>query len=225
MKIKELPTEERPREKMVARGKESLSNSELLAILLRNGTKDKTAIHVAEEILSMENDGIRNLQDVSIEELSRIKGMGEAKCCQILAAVELGMRMSTMPKRSKRKVKNTEDVANIFMEEMRYYQKEFFNALLLNSKGEIISIENISIGDLNSSIVHPREAYKSAVKKSAASVIFVHNHPSGDPNPSKEDIHVTKRLREAAKLLGINFLDHIIIGDGAYISFMEKKLI
>lgn len=225
MIIREMPQNERPREKMLGLGSQALSNGELLAILLRTGTKEKTAIMLAEELLSMDSEGILYLEECSIEELIKIKGMGISKACQICAAVELGKRIATIPRREKQRVGSTEDVVEIFMEKMRYYKKEFFNVLLINAKGEIISEENIAIGDLSSSIVHPRESFARAVKRSAAAVIFIHNHPSGDPTPSREDINVTERLCEAGEILGIRVLDHIIIGDGRYSSFKAKGLI
>ncbi|MEA4922589.1 MAG: DNA repair protein RadC [Eubacteriaceae bacterium] len=225
MIMRDMPASERPREKMANCGSEALSNGELLAILIRTGTKEKTAVRLADDLLAMDRDGIIYLAECSLEELSAVKGIGPAKACQIKAAVELGRRIATVPRREREKVASTEDVVSIYMEKMRYYKKEFFNTLLLSAKGEIISEENIAIGDLCSSIVHPRESFTSAVKKSAAAVIFIHNHPSGDPAPSSEDVEVTKRLCEAGEILGIRVLDHIIIGDGRYTSFKAKGLI
>lgn len=223
--IKEMPLDERPREKMQRQGISALSNAELLAILIGSGTKNVSAIALANQILTLEKSGISHLADCLPEELSCIPGIGSAKSCQIVAAIELGKRISTRPKEGKLNIKSPNDVASLFLEEMRYLKKEFFRVLLLNTKNEIIMIENVSIGDLNSSLVHPREVFRTAVKKSACSMIVVHNHPSGNPEPSAADIDVTKRLVEVGELLGINVLDHIIVGDGVFVSLKEKRLL
>lgn len=225
MIIKDLPMEERPREKIIAYGASLLSNAELLAILIGTGTKEKSAIDLASQVLSIEENGIGYLGDCMPEELCAIQGMGIAKACRIIAAIELGKRIATKPREKKIAINNPDSIANLFMEEMRYYKKEFFKVLLLNSKGEIISVEKTSIGDLSSTIVHPREIFCIPIRRSAAAVVFVHNHPSGNPIPSQEDIDVTNRLVEAGKLLGIKVLDHIVIGDGTYVSFKDKQLI
>lgn len=218
MKIRELPVSERPREKMLRFGRGALSNGELLAILLRTGTKEKTALRLADDILSLDQKGLLHLQECSLEELAKVKGIGLAKACQIGAAVELGKRIATTPREERNIVKSTKDVADIFMEKMRYYGKEHFDVLLLDAKGNLIAAENVAVGDIASSIVHPRETFRSAIKRGAFAVILIHNHPSGDPTPSKEDVHVTERLCKAGEILGISVLDHIIIGDGTYIS-------
>ncbi|MGI5875818.1 MAG: RadC family protein [Dethiobacteria bacterium] len=219
-----MPLEERPREKMKELGAGKLSNAELLAIIFRTGHREETAIHLAERVLSQAG-GLRYLPDYSLEELQEIKGIGLAKAVQLKAALELGRRMASTFHDDRITIGSPQDVANFLMEEMRYYHKEYFKIILLNTKNKIISIEDISIGSLNSSIVHPREIFNPAVKKSAAALILVHNHPSGDTQPSHEDLEVTKRLIEAGKLLGINILDHIIVGEGKYLSFKERGLI
>jgi len=224
MFIKELPYEERPREKMIACGTGMLSNSELLAILIGTGTRNKSSLRLAEEILSMQK-GILFLTECTPEELASIKGIGIAKSCQILAAIELGKRISTIPREKKPKINSPETIAALFMEEMRYYKKEVFNVLMINTKGEIVGVDKTSVGDLCSTVIHPREVFLSAIKRSAAAVVFVHNHPSGDPAPSQDDIMTTNKLLEAAKILGIQVWDHVIIGDGKYISFREEQLI
>lgn len=223
--IKALPREERPREKLLEYGPSKLSNSELLAILLSTGTKDTSSIGLGERILSHRGDGLRFLTDCTIEELKEIKGIGLAKASQLIAAVELGKRIALSAKVNNYRIKSPEDVKELLMEEMRYLKKEYFSILLLNTKNEVISIENISIGSLNASIVHPREVFSRAIKRNSASVILAHNHPSGDPSPSQEDIQITRRLKEAGAIIGIPVLDHVIIGDGTYISLKEKELI
>ena len=225
MKIREMRTSERPREKMVLYGSQALTDSELLAILLKTGTRQRSAIEVADTILNHSAEGLRNIADMSLEELRAFDGVGIAKACQLHAAVELGRRIAQSRIINRGRIAGIGDVLDLFMEEMRYEKKEVFKVLLMDSKGKILSKETISVGDLSSSIVHPRETFKSAVRRSAASVLFVHNHPSGDPTPSKEDIVVTRRLVEAGDILGIAVLDHVIIGDGTYVSLKEEEII
>lgn len=224
MNMKRLPPEERPREKLLFYGKEMLSSAELLAILLRTGTKSQSALELAHEILTLDERGILFLENCSPEELSAVKGMGKAKACQILAAIELGKRVATHPRKVKNEIANPDDIVQLFMEKMRYYKKEHFKILLINAKGKIMEETDISIGDLCSTLIHPREVFCQAVKRSAASVVFVHNHPSGDPQPSRQDLETTSRLVKAADILGIKVLDHIIIGDGTYISLKSRGL-
>ena len=218
MKIKRLPIEVRPGEKRLFCGKESLSTTELLAILLRTGTKDKSALDIAQEILSLNSHGLLYLQNCCPEELAQVKGMGMTKACQVLAAIELGRRIATHPRKTQIEIANPDNIVQLFMEKMRYYKKEHFKVLLINAKGNIIEETEVSIGDLCSTLIHPREVFCQAVRRSAASVLFVHNHPSGDPQPSQQDLDTTRRLVEAAEILGIHVLDHIIIGDGKYSS-------
>ena len=225
MQIKLLPENERPVEKAWLNGVESLSNTELLALIIHTGTRDKSALRLAEDILSTLTGGIGDLGRCCKEELTEIDGIGRTKACALMAAVELGKRISTDPAKRKISATNSDDVAALFMEELRYLQKEHFRSILVNAKGEIISVDKVSVGELSSTVVHPREVFTMAVRKSAAAVIFVHNHPSGDPSPSKEDIDTTKRLVEAGNVLGIRVLDHIIIGNNCYISFSEKGLL
>ena len=225
MIIKEMPKTERPREKLIAQGTESLSNRELLAVLLGSGTRGRTALEIADELLYMDSKGIKNLLDCTVSDLSQVKGIGTAKACVLASAMELGKRLATGSTDETKRITGIKDVTEVFMEKMRYLKKEHFNALLLNSKGGIICEENVSIGDLQSSIVHPREAFRAAVNRGAASVVFVHNHPSGDPTPSYDDINITKRLCMAGEVMGINVLDHIVIGDGTYTSLKEKGYI
>jgi DNA repair protein RadC len=222
--IRSLPPEERPREKLVQYGAETLSNTELLAILIGSGTKEVSAIMLANRILALEEEGISYLTNCLPEELSGIPGMGMAKSCQIIAAIELGKRIATKPKGKRINIKSPNEVASLFIEEMRYLKKEHMKLVLLNIKCNLISVEEISIGSLNASIVHPREVFNPAIIKSSASIIMVHNHPSGDPTPSNEDTAITARINEAGKLIGIELVDHIIIGDGKYISMKEKGL-
>ncbi len=222
--IKNMPRDERPREKLLNYGVRRLSNTELLAIVLSTGTKEKSAIGLAENILNYNGEGLRFLTDSTVEELSQIKGIGLAKSSQLIAAVELGKRIALATKANNYRIKTPDDVSNLLMEEMRYLKKEHFNIILMNTKNEVIAIENISVGSLNASIVHPREVFVRAIKRSSFAIVLAHNHPSGDPSPSTEDIKITQRLQEAGKLIGITVLDHIIIGDGNYYSLKENDL-
>lgn len=224
MKIKALPRSERPVEKTITKGASALSNSELLAILLGSGTREKSAIGLAEDIISKDESGISHLAESSVQELMSINGVGQSKAARIVAAVELGKRISTAPRVKRMGVESSDDIARLFIEDMRYEKREIFKALLLNPRGEIISIETVSVGELTSTLVHPREVFSQAVKRSAAGIVFVHNHPSGNPEPSEEDIKTTERLAACGKLLGIVVIDHIIIGDGQYCSMQSLGL-
>ncbi len=225
MNIRKLPASERPREKLLREGKEALSTSEVLAILIGSGTKESSAMELAAEILSMEGNGLGFLAECRPEELSAVKGIGEAKACNILAAVELGRRIASGRGTERPVITSAADIAGMFMERMRYYRKEHFISLMINAKGHIIEETLVSVGDLCSSTTHPREVFVEAVRRSAGSVVFLHNHPSGDPEPSDMDISTTKRLIEAGKILGIPVLDHIVIGDGKYVSMKGKGMI
>ncbi len=224
MNIKNLPNQERPREKLLYYGKEALNNVELLAILLRTGNREKSALDLAHEIISMNDEGLLSLCDATPEELKKLKGMGEAKACQLLAAVELGKRVATHPRREKVTIGKPDDIVQMVMEKMRYYREEHFCALLLDTKGKVIEEVEISVGDLNSAPVHPREVFRQAVKRSASAIALIHNHPSGDPMPSEEDVIITARLMETAEIIGIQIVDHIIIGDGTYVSLKTEEL-
>lgn len=218
--LRNVPHEERPRERMMQYGAEALSHTELLAILLRTGTKRESAVHLAGKILK-ECGSLRNLLDMSMNELTAIKGIGPAKAVQLRAGIELGRRIVRSGQGEIVTVRKPQDAANYVMEELRYLKKEHFVCLFLNTKNHIIARETLSVGTLNASLVHPREVFRAAVKAGSASIICVHNHPSGDPMPSPEDITLTKRLVEAGELMGIEVLDHLVIGDGRFISLKE----
>lgn len=219
--LRDLSHEERPRERMMHYGAESLSQAELLAILLRTGTRRESAIHIAQQMLG-KIGGLRGLVDLSIEELTEINGIGPAKAIQLKAGIELGRRLAnsrfTMPVI----IRSPQDAAEILTEQLRYLQKEHFVCLFLNTKNHVIGQETLSMGSLNASIVHPREVFRAAIKCSSASIICAHNHPSGDPTPSPEDISLTSRLLKAGEIVGIEVLDHLIIGDNGFVSLKEK---
>lgn len=222
--IKEMPISERPQEKLMTLGTASLSNAELMAVIIRTGQGNETAIELSRRLLNKDKRGIGYLADASVKDLTEIRGIGDCKASQILAALELGKRLRRMGVFDKVRVTSPEVVANLVMEEMKFLQKEHFNIVILDTKNQIISIENISIGTLNASIVHPRDVYKAAIQKNGNAIILVHNHPSGDVTPSNEDINITKRLVEAGNLMGIKVLDHLIIGYETYLSMKEKNL-
>jgi len=226
LSIKDLPADERPRERLFRFGPSALSNAELLALLLRTGAKGESALALAQRLLSQAGGrgGLRFLVEASLEELSQVRGIGLAKASLLKAALELGRRMAVSAE-TKAVVKSPRDVGNLVLERMRYLDREHFEVLLLDAKNQVLGLELISVGILNSSLVHPREVFKVAIKRSAAGMVLVHNHPSGDPTPSPEDLEVTRRLLEAGRLLGIDVLDHIIIGENRFLSFREAGLI
>ncbi|AIF66931.1 RadC family protein [Terribacillus saccharophilus] len=219
--IKSVPKEDRPRERLLELGPAHLSNAELFAILLGSGTRDESVTLLAQRLL-MHFEGLQLLRDATIEELTAIKGIGTAKGVLILAAIELGQRLYRYKPAERYTIRSPKDGADYVMEEMRNLSQEHFVVLFLNTKNHIIHRQTIFIGSLNASIVHPREIFREAVRRSAASIICAHNHPSGDPSPSQEDIHVTKRLLECGKMIGIELLDHLVIGDRKFISLKEK---
>ncbi|MFQ5957430.1 MAG: DNA repair protein RadC [Candidatus Brocadiales bacterium] len=222
--MKELPQAERPRERLVAVGEESLSDAELLGIIIRDGTPDASAVDLAKKIL-VKYGNYRDLATKTINELARIKGIGPAKAAQVKAAMAIAKRFATTPLTSGERVKSSRDVFNHLHERLRDKRQETFHALLLDSKNGIIKDLQISAGSLSSSLIHPREVFAPAIRESAASVIFVHNHPSGDPTPSQEDLEITHRLREVSDVVGIKVLDHVIIGAGRYVSLKDKGLL
>ncbi len=222
-RIKDLPTEQRPREKLTISGPGSLSTAELLAIIIRTGTPALTAVGLAQKVIS-HFGGLRSLINLNVEELQEIRGIGLAKGAQIVAALEFSRRIAASIEERPR-ISSPQDVARLLFPRMRYLQQEVFDTVLLSTKNQVLGIPRISVGSLNSSIVHPREVFKPAIKRSAAALILAHNHPSGDPGASQEDIKVTRRLKEAGEILGIDVLDHLIIGDGKYQSLKEKGII
>ena len=224
MKIKELPLSERPYEKLENYGAENLSNAELLAIIIKTGTKEKTSVSIAQEILNLKEnaDNLRFLQDISLEEFMQIKGVGKVKAIQLKAVCELTKRIARPINNRKIVIKSPEDVANILIPELRYEKREIAKVIILNTKNVIQKIVNISLGGANFAHIEPKDVLVEAIKMQEPKIILVHNHPSGDPTPSKGDYNVTDRIYEAAQLVGINLLDHIVIGDGTYRSLLLK---
>lgn len=224
--VRDLPIDERPREKLMAAGAACLSNVELLAILLRTGTRENSVLRVAEQVLARYKDvGITAMMSMSVAELSSVQGVGAVKAATILAAVELGRRLSQKAAEKVEIVHGPEDVAHYAMPRFRFEQKEHFAVMLLNTKNHILGLTDVSVGSLSASIVHPREVFQTALRYAAAAMILIHNHPSGDPSPSREDINVTQRLVKAGKIMDIPVLDHIILGDNRFVSIKEKGLL
>jgi len=223
-RIKDMPADQRPRERLIREGARALSDPELLAVILRTGTPDKSAVELATDVLSLFS-GLKSLVQAGVEELSAVKGMGPVKAAQLKAALEIGRRLASVSESERPTIRGPGDAAAIVMEEMRHLDREHFCALLLNTKHQVVARETISIGTLSSSVVHPRELFKTAIKRSSSAIILVHNHPSGDPTPSREDREITMRLRDAGSLLGIEVLDHIIIGDNKFISFKDRGIL
>ncbi|TLS39419.1 RadC family protein [Pseudalkalibacillus caeni] len=219
--IRDFPQDQRPRERLMLEGPEFLSNQDLIAILLRTGTRNESVIQLSHRIVS-HFEGLRRIKEASIEELTEISGIGPAKAVQLMAAIELGHRVFKLQTGNRYTIRSPEDGAKYVMDDMRFLNQEHFVCVYLNTKNQVIHQQTVFIGSLNASIVHPREVFKEAFRRSAASLICFHNHPSGDPSPSREDIEVTKRLAETGRVLGIELLDHIVIGDQKYVSLKEK---
>ena len=225
-KIKELNTEERPYEKCERFGAKHLTNIELLAVLLRTGTKGENSLQLAKKILYPDSSkgGILNIHRWSYEQLIHMKGIGKVKAIQILCLSELAKRLSKASAEEKLNFNSPESIARYYMEDLRHEKQEHMKLLLLNTKTKLIGETIISKGTVNAAIISPRELFIEALQKGAVSIILLHNHPSGDPTPSKEDIIITKQIQEAGELLGVHLLDHIIIGNNCYVSMREKKI-
>ncbi len=222
--IHDLPISERPRERLQKFGVEALSAQEILALILGRGIAGESVMVTAQRLLSQFSN-LKGIANASMEELSQIKGIGVAKASQIKAAFELAKRLEDyLETGSKPLVKTPDDVVTLVRSRLKGKKKEHFLALLLNTRNQLIKVSEISVGSLDTSIVHPREAFKEAITASAASVIFVHNHPSGDPEASEDDIKLTKRLAEAGEIVGIDVLDHIIISDTKHLSLKREDL-
>lgn len=227
IKIKQLPESERPYEKLEMYGEKNLSNAELLAIIIKTGTKELTSIDIAKQILNLnqnENKGDLNfLRDISLEELMLVKGIGRVKAIQLKAMCELSSRMNKPSNYRKIKITSSKDVANLLMNDLRFEKKEIVKLIILNNKNIILKIMDISLGGGNYAVIDIRFILSEVIKMGAPQIILVHNHPSGDVTPSREDIEVTKRLRQASEILGVRLLDHIIIGNMDYKSIIQDK--
>jgi DNA repair protein RadC len=226
MQIKDMPARERPQEKLMFAGPGTLSNAELLALVIRTGTSEKSAVQLAEEVIAYADTIAGGLSKADAKELTGIEGIGDAKACSVIAAVELSKRLiSDRVMETSCRLTDSTDVADLLTKETMYEDREFFMAVYLNARMKVESKSIISIGNLNSAPVHPREVFAPAVKRGPAAVIVAHNLPSGDPDPSDEDIAVTKRLLEASHIVGIPLVDHVIIGSGKYTSMKDMGFI
>jgi len=224
--IKYWPEADRPREKLLAKGSHSLTETELLAIILRNGNAStgESAIDHARLLLN-QFGGLKGIDDASASEISTVKGIGPAKVAQLKACLEIGKRIGSQKWETGQPLQSAEDVYQHFRENLGREKREFFYVVLLNNKNRKIREVKVSEGSLTASLVHPREVYNPVIRESAAGVIFVHNHPSGDPAPSAEDIDITKRLKEVGDVMGVRVLDHVVIGHDRYFSFTERGML
>lgn len=221
MMIRDAHAIDRPRERLRQNGAQQLINQELLAIIFRVGIKNLSVTQLAANVLT-HFEHLHDIKEATIEELIEINGIGEVKAIELLAAIELGRRVSAKQVQDRWTIRTPDDAATLLMSDMTNLKQEHFVVLYLNVKNQVIHKQTIFMGSLNASIVHPREIFREAVKRSAASIICAHNHPSGNPTPSSEDIDVTKRIQHAGEVLGIELLDHVIIGDHQFISLKEK---
>lgn len=224
LSIKQLPNSERPYEKLEMYGEKTLSNSELLAIILKTGTKEQTAVGLAQNILTLKGkEDIRALQEISLAELQKIKGIGKVKAIQIKAVCELAKRMSR-PINLNVTIKQPKDVAVLLMNELKYEKREIVKIIILNTKNVVQKIVDIAIGNISSAKVDVKQIFEETIKTGMSKFILVHNHPSGDATPSMQDLELTKRIEEGAKLLELQLLDHIVIGDGVFQSIFTNRM-
>ena len=224
LKISDLPKEERPREKLLHRGAHTLTNSELLALILRTGNKNENIIHLCDRVLS-QFQGLTGLTNCTPQRLMELDGIKEAKAAQLCALIEISRRVNSVKAAKTNKISSPQEAADFVRDDMRLLKQEVLRLIMLNTKNSVLFTKDIFVGGLNSSIVHPREIFSEALRFNSASIIVCHNHPSGDPSPSDEDINITLRLKECGKLMGIELLDHIIIGGTSYVSLKEKGII
>jgi DNA repair protein RadC len=223
MKIKNIIKEERPRERLMRHGPETLSSAELLAIILGNGSKKENVLILANRILSEYN--FNEISNLKINDLTGIFGIGKVKACKIISCFELGKRANSFSPEKKKVINSSKDVYRFFGSNMENLKKENFKVVFVDSRKKIINEETIFIGSLNASIIHPREIFNLAIRYHSAGIILIHNHPSGEPSPSDEDIKITKQLTSCGKILDIEVIDHVIIGYKKIFSFLENKLI
>ena len=221
--IRDLPTGERPRERLRDHGPRFLSNAELIAILLRTGVTGENVVNLSVRLLS-HFQGLPGLARASFSELSSLKGISEAKTCQVMAALELGRRLISLQPEDRPVISSPGDIANLLSAEMSFLEQEHLRVVLLDTKNHVLGINEIYVGNVNSSVVRPAEVLRPAIRENAVALIVVHNHPSGDPAPSPEDAAITRELREAGALLGIEVLDHVILGGNRHVSLKEQGL-
>jgi len=221
---KGVPDEERPRERLARHGADSLGPAELIAVVLGTGTRGRSAVEVAQRLLE-ESGGLRRLSTRNLRETASVRGVGAARAARVLAAFALGRQVSGIRIPPGTRFRSGADIFRHYHGRLRDLRKEQFWAVLLDGKNRILREERVSEGSLTASLVHPREVFALAIRESAGALVFVHNHPSGDPTPSVEDVEITRRLCAVADLVGIRVLDHVVVGDGAYVSFLERGLL
>ena len=226
IKMRELPETERPYEKLEQYGEKTLTNAELIAIIIKTGTKEETAVGLAQQILKLNSKKEQNLsflRDLTIEEFMKIKGIGKVKAIQLKAVCELAIRMNTVTNYKERQILKPYDIAEILIEKMRFEKQEILKVAMLNNKNKLIKIRDIAIGGGNFVTATIRSVLNEAVKIEAAKIILIHNHPTGDPTPSRQDLEFTNKVEQAANILGIQLLDHIVIGNANYISIFSER--
>lgn len=223
--MKELPESEKPYEKFLQKGATGLSDAELLAVILRSGSKERTALQLAQEVLCQEQKNLLNLHQLTMEDLVKIPGIGQVKAIQLKCIAELSKRMSVTDYRKNLQVNKPETIANYYMEQLRHETTEKLLLAMFDAKNRFLGDEVLSVGTVNSSLVSPREIYLRSLQRQAVNIIILHNHPSGDATPSDEDYRTTLRVAECGQMLGIFLADHIIIGDNSYTSFREKGIL
>jgi len=226
IKMKELPETERPYEKLEQYGEKTLTNAELLAIIIKTGTKEETAIGLAQKILKL-NDGDKDtlsfLRDLTVEEFMKIKGIGKVKAIQLKAVCELAIRMNSVTNYKEKQILKPYDIVEILMEKMRFEKQEILKVAMLNGKNKLLRIKDIAIGGGNFAVATIKSVLNEAVKIEASKIILIHNHPTGDPTPSRQDFEFTDKVEQASKILGIQLLDHIVIGNTNYASIFNKR--
>lgn len=222
--VREMPEQDRPRERLAQIGPEALRDAELLAILFRTGTRSVGAVALAERLLK-HFGSLRDLAQASLGELQCVDGIGKVKAVEIKAALELGQRLAVFQRRDRHRITQSEHVADLLMVRYKDYEHEVFKCVLLTTKNEVIKVVDVSHGGLDGTLAAPREVFKQAIRENASAVILCHNHPSGDPTPSADDRALTDRLVEAGELLGVRVLDHVIFGDGRYVSLKDQGLL
>lgn len=224
--MKDIPSVERPYEKCAVKGAESLSDVELLAVLLRTGTKGTNAVELSRQILYDTGEaGLLGIHQLSMSKLTKLKGIGKVKAIQILCLSELAKRLAKATAQKSLTFSSPCSIANYYMEDLRHEKQEIMKLIMLDSKSALVGETNVSKGTVNASLITPRELFVEALEKGAVAIVLLHNHPSGDPSPSRDDILTTKRISEAGMLVGIELLDHIIIGNNCYTSFREEELL
>ncbi len=221
--VREMPEEERPRERLARSGPEALRDAELLAILFRTGARSVGAVALAEKVLRHFGN-LRALSRASLEEIQQVDGVGQVKAVEIKAALELGKRLSNFKEPERLRIRKAQDIAGLLMVPFKEYEHEVFKCVLMNTKNDVLKVVDISHGGLDGTLAVPRDVFRQAVREGAHAVVLCHNHPSGDPEPSREDISLTERLVEAGDLVGVRVLDHIVFGDGRFISLKDRHL-